>query len=63
MRSEVERLDAIHSTSEALRDGARSEWERRQGLIANLEERRKELAVLDDQAKDAEPGLALATSV
>ena len=61
LRSEVERLDAIHSTSEALRDGARSEWERRKGLIANLEERRKELAVLDDQAKDAEPGLALAT--
>ena len=61
LRSEVERLDAIHSTSEALRDGAKSEWERRKGLIANLEERRKELAVLDDQAKDAEPGLALAT--
>ena len=61
LRSEVERLDAIHSTSEALRDGARSEWERRKGLIANLEERRKELAVLEDQAKDAEPGLALAT--
>ena len=61
LRSEVERLDAIHSTSEALRDGAKSEWERRKGLIANLEERRKELAVLEDQAKDAEPGLALAT--
>ena len=61
LRSEVERLDAIHSASEALRDGARSEWERRKALIANLEERRKELAVLEDQAKDTEPGLALAT--
>ena len=61
LRSEVERLDAIHSASEALRDGARSEWERRKGLIVNLEERRKELAVLEAQAKDAEPGLALAT--
>ena len=30
-------------------------------MIANLEERKKELAVLEDQAKDAEPGLALAT--
>ena len=61
LRSEVERLDAIHSASEALRDGARSEWERRKGLIVNLEERRNELAVLEAQAKDAEPGLALAT--
>ena len=61
LRSEVERIDAIHSASEALRDGARSEWERRKGLIVNLEERRKELAVLEAQAKDAEPGLALAT--
>ena len=61
LRSEVERLDAIHSASEALRDGARSEWKRRKGLIVNLEERRKELAVLEAQAKDAEPGLALAT--
>ena len=40
LRSEVERLDAIHSASEALRDGARGEWERRKGLIVNLEERR-----------------------
>ena len=61
LRSEVERLDAIHGASEALRDGARSEWERRKGLIVNLEERRKELALLEAQAKDAEPGLALAT--
>ena len=61
LRSEVERLDAIHSASEALRDGAKSEWERRKGLIGNLEERRNELAVLEAQAKDAEPGLALAT--
>ena len=61
LRSEVERLDAIHSASEALRDGAGNEWERRKGLIANLEERRKELAVLEAQAKDAEPGMALAT--
>ena len=61
LRSEVERLDAIHSASEALRDGAKSEWERRKGLIVNLEERRKQLAVLEAQAKDAEPGLALAT--
>ena len=61
LRSEVERLDAIHSASEALRDGAGNEWGRRKGLIANLDERRKELAVLEAQAKDAEPGLALAT--
>ena len=61
LRSEVERLDAIHSASEAQRDGARNEWERRKGLLANLEERKKELAVLEAQAKDAEPGLALAT--
>ena len=61
LRSEVERLDAIHSASEALRDGAGNEWERRKGLLANLEERRKELTVLEAQAKDAEPGLALAT--
>ena len=61
LRSEVERLDAIHSASEALRDGAGNEWKRRKGLLANLEERRKELAVLEAQAKDAEPGLALAT--
>ena len=61
LRSEVERLDAIHSTSEALRDAARSEWERRKGLIVNLEERRKELAILEARAGDAEPALALAT--
>ena len=61
LRSEVERLDAIHGASEALRDGTGNEWERRKGLNANLEERRKELAVLEAQAKDAEPGLALAT--
>ena len=61
LRSEVDRLDAIHSASEALRDGARSEWERRKGLIVNLDERRKGLAALEAQAKDAEPGLALAT--
>ena len=61
LRSEVERLDAIHSTSEALRDGARSEWERRKALIINLEERRKEIGALEAQARDAEPGLALAT--
>ena len=60
LRSEVERLDAIHSASEALRDGAGNEWKRRKGLLVNLEERRKELAVLEAQAKDAEPGLALA---
>ena len=61
LRSEVERLDAIHSASEALRDGAGNEWARRKGLIANLDERRKELAVLEAQAMDAEPGLAMAT--
>ena len=61
LRSEVERLDAIHSASEAMRDASNSEWDRRKGLIANLEERKKELAVLEDQAKDAEPGLAFAT--
>ena len=61
LRSEIERLDAIHGASEALRDGARSEWERRKGLIVNLDGRSKGLAALEAQAKDAEPGLVLAT--
>ena len=37
LRSEVERLDAIHSAAEAQRDGASSKWQRRQDLIAILD--------------------------
>ena len=36
LRLEVERLDAIHSAAVAQRDGASSQWQRRQNLIAAL---------------------------
>ena len=37
LRIEVERLDAIHSATEAQRDAASSEWQRRQSLIDTLD--------------------------
>ena len=61
LRSEVERLDAIHSAAEALRDGASSKWQRRQDLIAILDASTRDLAALEAEAKDAAPGLAAAT--
>ena len=61
LRSEVERLDAIHSASEAQRDGAYSEWQRRQNLIATLDASTKSLAALEAEAEDAVPGIAVAT--
>ena len=57
LRSEVERLDAIHSASEAHRDGAANEWRRRETLIGNLDAATKELAALEDEATAAVPGL------
>ena len=61
LRIEIERLDAIHSAAEAQRDGASSKWQRRQGLIANLDTSTRDLTALEAEAKDAVPGLATAT--
>ena len=61
LRSEVERLDAIHSASEALRDGAVNKWQRRETLIGNLDASTRELAALEDEATAAVPGLEAAT--
>ena len=62
LRLEVERLDAIHSAAEALRDSASSHWQRRQILIAALDAATTHLAALEVEAKDAVPGLATAIS-
>lgn len=61
LNGEVERLDAIHSASEAQRDGAASNWQRRQNLIANLDTSTRELAELESAAEAAAPGLDAAT--
>lgn len=61
LRIEVERLDAIHSASEAQRDGAASKWQHREALIANLDVSTRELAELEAEATAAVPGLELAT--
>ena len=61
LRSEVERLDAIHSASEAQRDGAAVKWQRRETLIANLEASTRELAELEAEAMAAVPALEAAT--
>ena len=61
LRIEVERLDAIHSAAEAQRDGASSEWQRRQDLIATHDASTGNLAALEAEAKDAVPGLATAS--
>ena len=61
LRSEAERLEAIHSAAEAQRDGASSEWRHRQDLIATLDASTTYLAELEAEAKDAVPSLAAAT--
>ena len=61
LRSEMERLDAIHSASEAQRDGAASQWQRRETLIATLDASTRELAELEAEATAAVPGLEAAT--
>ena len=61
LRSEVERLDAIHSASEAQRDGAASKWQRREALIATLDVSTRALAELEAEATAAVPGLELTT--
>ena len=60
LRSEADRLDAIHSAAEAQRDGTSSEWQRRQNLIATLDTSTGDLAALEAEAKDAVPALAAA---
>ena len=60
LRSEVERLAAIHSAAEAQRDGASNRWQRRQNLIATRDTSTRDLAALEAEAKDAVPGLAAA---
>ena len=60
LRSEVERLDAIHSASEAQCDSASSEWQHRQNLISTLESSSKNLSSLEVEAEDAVPGVAAA---
>ena len=62
LRLEVERLDAIHSAAVAQRDGASSQWQRRQNLIAALDASTTHLTALEIEAKDAVPGLATAIS-
>ena len=61
LRSEAERLDAIHSASEAQRDNAVNKWQRRETLIANLDAATGELTALEDEATAAVPGLEAAT--
>ena len=61
LRNEAERLDAIHSAAEAQRDGASSKWQHRQDLIATLDAAAKDLTALEDEARDAVPGLTAAT--
>ena len=47
LRSEVERLDAIHSAAAAHRDGTSSEWQRRQNLIDTLDASTTDLPALE----------------
>ena len=61
LRSEVERLDAIHSASEAQRDGAAGKWQRREALIATLDVSTRALAELEAESTAAVPGLELTT--
>ena len=61
LTNEVDRLSALHSASEAQRDGAANKWRRRQTLIANLEDSASELAELESEAEAASPGLEAAT--
>ena len=57
LRTEAERLDAIHSASEAQRNNAVSNLQRRETLISNLDASTKELAELEDEATSAAPSL------
>ena len=61
LTNEMDRLHAIHSASEAQRDGTVSKWQRRQTLIANLENSTSELAELESEAEAATPGFEAAT--
>ena len=61
LRSEVERADAIHSASEAQRDGASSKLQRREDLVAALDSSTRDFAALRAEAEDAAPALAAAT--
>ena len=61
LRNEVERLHAIHSASEAQRDGAASKWQHRETLITDLAKATRDLAELENEAKAAAPGLEAAT--
>ena len=60
LTNEVDRLHAVHSASEAQRDNAANKWQRRQTLIANLENSASELAELESEAAAAIPGLEAA---
>ena len=60
LRSKVERLEAIHSVSEAKRDGTAKEWKQRQSLISSFEESASELASLESEAQTALPGIEAA---
>ncbi len=60
LRSEADRLAAIHSAAEAQRDGTSNRWQRRQNLIATRDTSTRDLAALEAEAKDAVPGLAAA---
>ena len=61
LRTEVERLDAIHGASGAQLDSAASKWKRRQDLIAALAAATEALTELETEAAYAVPGLAAAT--
>ena len=61
LTNKVKHLHAIHSASEAQRDGAASKWQGRQTLITNLEDSTRELAELESEAEAATPGFEAAT--
>ena len=60
LRSEVERLDAVHRAAEAERQHAASEHQRRQELIDTLESSTKNVAALEARAKQMAPALSSA---
>ncbi len=60
LRSQVERLDAVHSAAEAERDRAASERERHQELIDTLESSTEALSALEAEAEQAAPALSAA---
>ena len=61
LRSEVERLDAVRSATEAERDRAAGEHRRREELNDTLQRSTKTLAELEAQAEQEAPSLAAAT--